>query len=117
MIVDYDSPECDHLTEEQKEQFRKLESTLSQNQKVKQKLRTPRVSSAAEWLESYLQHGPISATEVLRTSSEEGHKIQSLYKAKKELGIISTRIGSANPPYWQWELPTPTQQTESYQIL
>lgn len=61
---------------------------------------TPR-GEAKEWLKSKLSNGPYPAKRLLSEAKADGLAERTLHRVKKELGVISQRIGEA----WLWRLP------------
>lgn len=56
--------------------------------------------SAVKWLQEYLEF-PFPAVDVLKAASEADISKKTLYRAKKKLGVISTRENDV----WLWSLP------------
>lgn len=61
---------------------------------------TPR-EEAMTWIQSRLQNGPIPAAEILESARTEGVCVRTLKRAKKELNVLSKRIGDQ----WIWQWP------------
>ena len=60
-------------------------------------------ADAADWLQQYFKSGPRSSVDVLRDSGAAGHSVSTLQRAKKTLGVKSTK--TAFDGTWEWSLP------------
>src|SRR5262249_52807455 len=67
-----------------------------------------RASNSRNWLEYVLRNGPVSAAEILRLAELEHVPERSLRRAKRFLGVRSTKRGGYKGHYgaqWFWEWP------------
>jgi len=87
-------PECDHL-----------ETTNI--------LRKPARADAKKWLEMALSSGAIPSNEVEERAAKRGISRSTLFRAKKELKIVSGKIGFENG--WAW-LPPGSENVEDLRI-
>ena len=63
-------------------------------------------SEATEFLEEHLSDGPVRADEVQRLAKRAGITAKTLQRAKKDLEVITTRMGTVGGGgFWTWELP------------
>ena len=62
---------------------------------------TPR-EEAVEWLRGTLSGLPVESKSILKSAKQDGIAERTLYRAKRELGVISRREGQG----WVWELPS-----------
>jgi hypothetical protein len=63
------------------------------------------LQEAAYALYSILQDGPVPANEVIRWARQAGSAKRTLDRAKKLLGVLSSKEGSGRGSKWTWELP------------
>ena len=67
-----------------------------------------KTSDAIMWLQDILSDGPVAAGDVLKAAKKMGFTKSTLHRAKKKLGIKSSKVGFATG--WGWFLPEePTQ--------
>jgi len=69
------------------------------------------VGEARAWLKDVLSNGPIWAQDVCKMAGDAGIKARTLYRAKKELGIRSSKETSGGSTRWTWDL-APAVKTE-----
>ena len=62
------------------------------------------LEKAVCFLESQLSKGPADVNTLERRAKIGNISFRTLQTAKKELGIVSTRDGSSDPPKWLWSL-------------
>jgi putative DNA primase/helicase len=61
---------------------------------------------ATEFLEEHLTAGPVRADEIQRLAKCAGITLKTLQRAKKELGVVTTRVGTiGGSGHWVWNLP------------
>ena len=72
------------------------------------------LDNAKEWLEDQLCFGSDSV-ETIRTQAEkDGFSWRTINRAKKEMGVISTRAGGTGKDgKWLWQLPEATEQEQA----
>ncbi len=63
---------------------------------------------ARDFLQALLASGPMPAKDVERAAITAGHSMRTLHRAKKDIGVVSTRSGFGDAGGWVWTLPTPT---------
>lgn len=61
----------------------------------------PACDGAKDWLVEILRHGPVDAKEIERLAGIGGHSRRTMKRAKKELGVLSRKVGNT----WVWEFP------------
>ena len=61
-------------------------------------------STMKAWLEEVLAGGPLAGKEIQALATAEGFPLTSLRKARQELGIVTTKLGSGRGSEWQWSL-------------
>jgi putative DNA primase/helicase len=61
------------------------------------------LEDAKDFLIETLDHGPVEGKVIYRQAEDAGHAKRTIDRAKRELGISSSK-GSMNSP-WRWELP------------
>ncbi len=71
------------------------------------------LTDAADWLQETLADGPVSATEVFKQAEAEGISAGTLRRAKKGLGIETTKGGMGEG--WTWKLPKMLKSDEDAQ--
>jgi hypothetical protein len=57
------------------------------------------------WLNEALQHGRMPASEMIESALAAGHNQSTLFRAKKQLGVISEPVGFGLDRIWYWRLP------------
>jgi putative DNA primase/helicase len=64
------------------------------------------VEEAEEFLNEMLRDGPVRAKEIedARKASQE-YSSAAVRRAKKSIGIVTTKVGYGREAYWTWELP------------
>jgi putative DNA primase/helicase len=68
---------------------------------------------AIEFLQEHLTHGPLKAAELQQLAQRAGIKDATLRRAKKELNLVTQRIGTpGGSGYFTWELPSPNGHPE-----
>ena len=65
--------------------------------------RSGALEDAKDFLIETLDHGPVEGKVIYRQAEDAGHAKRTIDRAKRELGIRSSK-GSMNSP-WRWELP------------
>ncbi|MFC1758617.1 AAA family ATPase [Planctomycetota bacterium] len=61
---------------------------------------------AIDWLQTRLADGPVEVKKLKKEASVDGIAERTLKRAKKELGVTSSREGgTADSGFWVWELP------------
>lgn len=72
--------------------------------------RQTRLQEAIRFLAEQLSQGPKAATEVEKAATEAGHSPATIRRARKELGMASTKKGQGP---WIWSLPGQVVQPQS----
>ena len=65
-----------------------------------------KLNAAMRWLTDVLSNGPVAADEVIEAGELMGHSQSTLYRARKQLGIESKKLGYVGG--WGWFLPGET---------
>jgi hypothetical protein len=60
------------------------------------------IDDASEWLEKFLELGPVAATEVIANAKEAGIAARTLNRAKSKVGIVTSKQSFTGP--WTWAL-------------
>ena len=68
---------------------------------------------AIEFLSALLQNGPVTATDVRRCADTSGISRSTLDRAKRHLGVMSTKDGDC----WSWLLPVEGEDVEEVEYL
>ena len=71
-------------------------------------------ADAEDWLQSYLEDGPVDSKQVFDAGSREGYARSAVNRAKKKLGVKPRKIGFGPAARWVWNLPTPSEDTREY---
>lgn len=58
---------------------------------------------AKEFLLTLLAHGPVPANRVQKEANQNGHAWRTVNRAKKDIGVVTSKIGMKGE--WRWELP------------
>jgi hypothetical protein len=69
---------------------------------------------AESFLQDVLAAGPVAAREIERQAQELGIARSTLFRAKRDLGVVAARIGGfGDRGAWQWSLPEPVTTPKS----
>ncbi|MCP4712797.1 MAG: AAA family ATPase [Planctomycetes bacterium] len=67
--------------------------------------KAPARDESKAWLSDILQDGPVWADEATEMVKQEGRNMNTVNTAKRELGIISEKVGFGKDAKWYWRLP------------
>jgi hypothetical protein len=63
------------------------------------------LDEACTWLEAELASGPRPAKDMTREAQRAGHQPRTLARARRKLGVKTTRVGFGRGGSWEWSLP------------